>query len=60
MDEALYYDQRAMVQKLSNALMAADPGDSDDVSDFKPLACRTLKFRNIFDLNPENVYNLIL
>ena len=32
MDESLYHDQRAMVQKLSNALMAADPGDSDDVS----------------------------
>ncbi|CAB3982888.1 Hypothetical predicted protein [Paramuricea clavata] len=31
-DEALYHDQRAMFKKLSDALMAADPGDSDDWS----------------------------
>ncbi|XP_028391683.1 translin-associated factor X-interacting protein 1-like [Dendronephthya gigantea] len=32
MDEALYHDQRAMFKKFSNALMAADPGESDDRS----------------------------
>lgn len=31
-DEALYHDQRAMFKKLSDALMAADPGDSDEWS----------------------------
>jgi hypothetical protein len=34
----LYHDQQAMFQKLSNALMAADPGDSDDVRK-KKYAC---------------------
>lgn len=33
MDEALYHDQRTMFKTFSNALMAADPGESEDVSE---------------------------